>query len=76
MLTKLENASKKQCLKTKYFELNRQCLYLKEEQHLCISKDKILCTAILHKVHNNKISGYFGADKTYKNVSKDFTSQR
>ena len=72
MLTKLKNISKKQCFKTKYFELNGQCFYLKEEQYFCIPKDKMLCTTILHEVHDNKISGHFGADKTYKNVSKDF----
>ena len=71
-LTQPENISEKQRLKTKYFELNGQCLYLKEGQRLCIPKDKTLCTTILYEAHDNEISGHFGADKTYENVSKDF----
>ena len=71
-LTQPENVSEKQHLKTKYFELNGQHLYLKEGQCFCIPKDKTLCTTILYEVHNNEISRHFGADKMYKNISKDF----
>ena len=72
VLNKPEDATEKQRVKVKQFELTEQHLYLRERQRLCIPKDKTLRTTILREAHDGQIAGHFGVDKTYENVVKDF----
>ena len=58
--------------RAKYYELDNEVIYLKEEHRLAISKDKSLVTIILKEHHDNHIAGHFGVDKTYENVARTF----
>src|SRR6185369_565239 len=72
VLNRPEDATNKQHAKAKHFELAEQCLYLKEEQHLCIPKNKTLHTAILQEAHDSQTAGHFSINKMYENVAKNF----
>ena len=59
------NDSKTNTLIKNYY-LKDNCIYLKKDNRLVISRMKNIITKILQENHDIPISGHLGQDKTYK----------